>query len=295
MYLTCVDRRPAMHHQYEPSRARAGCHPADTEWGTIRVNDRAESFGVLGRGSPLVFLHGRGLTPRIYRHTLVRLARNCRVYAPVLSGLVGVPDWPPDERNLGGLSTWLGRFLGATGLGPVTLVGHCVGGAIAIQAAHDFPDRVSRLVLVNSVGGGCRSGRSGEGRPVRERPLGEWGAAALGESLSLSVFAPTTATLSNATLPGAFCDPRVSWRTARTADLTPELDRLAQRRLPVALLWGRGDRLISRASFESLRHSLRAPPVFTVSGGHGWLIDDPKYFGNAMRTVLNWVPTKIAA
>ncbi|PBC39636.1 alpha/beta hydrolase [Rhodococcus sp. ACS1] len=268
------------------------------EWRTIRVDDRAEIIGVLGRGSPLVFLHGWGLTPRIYRHALARLARNFRVYAPVIPGFVGVPDRPPDERTLGGYSTWLRQILDAAGIGPVTLVGHSLGGAIAIRAAHDLPDRVSRLVLVNSVGGGSRSGGGGEERPIRERPLWEWGAAALREALSRSVLAPTPASLPNARIPYAFCEPGAVWRTAdiaRSADLTPELDRLAQRGLPVSLLWGRGDRLIPRASFESLRDALRTPPVFTVAGGHGWLITDPKYFGHAMRTVLNWIPPKVAA
>ncbi|MGH3804568.1 MAG: alpha/beta fold hydrolase, partial [Pseudonocardiaceae bacterium] len=225
-------------------------------------------------------------------------ARSFRVYAPVLPGFVGVPDRPADERTLPGYSTWVSRFLDAAGIGPVTLVGHSIGGAIAIQAAHDLPDRVSRVVLVNSVGGGSCSGGGGEASPIRERPLWEWGAVALGEALSLGVYAPPAGTLPNAALADVFGDLGAAWRTAliaRSVDLTSELDRLAQRRLPVSLLWGRGDRLIPRASFESLRDSLCAPPVFTVAGGHGWMITDPKYFGNAMRTVLNWIPMKVAA
>jgi pimeloyl-ACP methyl ester carboxylesterase len=179
-HLTEIDRRSAM--QYQPRLSTASptrWSRAGMEWRTIRVDNRAEIIGVLGRGSPLVFLHGWGLTPRIYRHALARLARNFRVYAPVIPGFVGVPDRPPDERTLGDYSTWLRQILGAAGIGPVTLVGHSLGGAIAIRAAHDLPDRVSRLVLVNSVGGGSCSGGCGEVRPIRERPLWEWGAAAL--------------------------------------------------------------------------------------------------------------------
>ncbi len=289
-----------MHYQHRPPTTRAGGHRTEMEWRTVRVNARAEGFGVLGRGSPLVFLHGWGLTPRVYRHALARLARNFRVYAPVIPGFAGTPDRPPDEPTLRGYSTWMGQFLGAAGIGPVTLVGHSFGGAIAIQTAHDLPDQVSRLVLVNSVGGGTWSDTGGAVRPLQERPLWEWGAAALREALSRSMLAPTTATLPNTIVPDAIRDPRTAWRTAhtvRTADLTPELNRLAQRRLPVSLLWGRGDLLIPRASFESLRDALGKPPVFTVAGGHGWLITDPMYFGNAMRTVLNWIwiPTKVAA
>ncbi|MFE7421041.1 alpha/beta fold hydrolase [Rhodococcus sp. NPDC057529] len=298
MCLTRVDRRPPMRYRYQPATVRRGCHRR-VEWRTVRVNDRMAVYGVAGSGPPVVFIHGWELAPHVYRHALAQLARNnVRVFAPAVPGFAGASDRPFEERTLDSYVAWLGRFLEAVGIGPVILVGHSFGGAIAIQAAHDLPDRVSRLVLVNSIGGDARPGPGKSALSIHERPLWYWGAAALGEALSRNMFSHASATSTHAISPTALRDPGAVWRTAhiaRTANLTAELNRIADRGLPVSLLWGRADRLIPRASFESLRESLRTPPVFTVAGGHGWLINDPKYFGNAMRTVLNWVPTGAAA
>lgn len=287
-----------MRYRYQPSTVRRGCHRR-VEWRTVRVNDRMAVYGVAGSGPPVVFIHGWELSPRVYRHALTQLARNnVRVFAPAVPGFVGASEHPSDDRTLDGCAYWLGRFLDAVGIGPVVLVGHSFGGAIAIQAAHDLPGRVSRLVLVNSVGGEARPDPGGPALSLHERPLWDWGAEALGEALSRIMVFQLAASATHEIFPAALLDPGAVWRTAqiaRTANLTPELNRIAERGLPVSLLWGRADRLIPRASFESLRESLRTPPVFTVAGGHGWLINDPKYFGNAMRTVLNWVPTRAAA
>ncbi|MCW0193363.1 MAG: alpha/beta fold hydrolase [Rhodococcus sp.] len=67
------------------------------------------------------------------------------------------------------------RFLDAAGVtGPVTVVGHSFGGGVATAVARDFPTRVSRLVLVNSVGG--------QERPIRERPWWNWCGSAMVEA-----------------------------------------------------------------------------------------------------------------
>ncbi|QIX53782.1 alpha/beta hydrolase [Rhodococcus sp. DMU1] len=282
-----------------PSLTRADCHSTAMHWRTVRVDARAEMCGVLGRGSPVVFVPGWGLTPWIYRRALAQLARNFLVYAPAIPGFAGVPDRPLDERTLTECSAWLGRFLDAAGLGPLTLAGHSFGGAIAIRAAHDLPDRVARLVLVNSVGGGAWPDISTVVPPLDDGPLWERRAAALGDALSFRMLASTMT--ARRTTPTAFRDrvggPGTVWRTEplpQDGDLTAQLNGLARRRLPVSLVWSRGDRLIPRASLESLRDALGRPPVFTVSGGHGWLITDPEYFGNAMRTVLGGLPVEVA-
>ncbi|NGP09735.1 hypothetical protein G6038_30615, partial [Rhodococcus sp. 14C212] len=101
-----------------------------------------------------------------------------------------------------------------------------------------------------------------------------------------------------ATLGRGVGDPGTESRTGpgpRGGDLTGELRRLAQRRLPVALVWSRGDRLVPWASVESLGACLGGPPVFTVAGGHGWPIADPECFGHTVRTALDRLPTEVAS
>ncbi|WP_029539416.1 MULTISPECIES: alpha/beta fold hydrolase [unclassified Rhodococcus (in: high G+C Gram-positive bacteria)] len=251
----------------------------------------AATLTVVGRGSPVVFLHGWGLTPRVYGRSLSMLAQHGhRVLTPTLPGFGGTPDHPPEARTFAGYAAWLGRFLDEAGISePITLIGHSFGGGVAIQAAHDLPERVARLVLVNSVGGGAWSSDGWGIRPIGERPLWDWGASALGEALSIRTIAHTAASLVNGFLPNTLRDPGAVWRTAhlaRRADLRHELGVLADRGLPVSLVWGRGDRTIPLASFESMRKALRNPPVLTVTGGHGWLIHDPTTFADTLRRAL---------
>lgn len=261
-------------------------------WRDVRVEGRPVAYGVAGQGPPVVFLHGFGLTHRTYGRSLQRLARNgVRVYAPALPGFGGTAELPRGKRNLAGYARWLAGFLDAVGIKePVTLIGHSFGGGVAIQAAHDLHDQVGRLVLVNSVGGAAWSPDGGDVRPIGERPLWEWGAAATGDALSIGLSASAVAAIAADTVLNVLRNPRAVWRIAdlaRNADLRFELDELANRGLPVTLLWSRGDTFIPRASFESLRAALRNPLVHTVDGCHGWLIDDPERFGAAMAAVLH--------
>ena len=57
------------------------------------------------------------------------------------------------QRTLAGYAAWVERFLDALGADePVLVLGHSFGGGIATRFAHDRPERVRYLVLLNSVG-----------------------------------------------------------------------------------------------------------------------------------------------
>ncbi|MFD4181725.1 alpha/beta fold hydrolase [Rhodococcus sp. NPDC058514] len=261
-------------------------------WTNTLVEGRAASYGVAGTGAPVVFLHGFGLTPRSYERALLRMAsQGVRVYAPALPGFGGTAELPERERNLAGYARWLGGFLDSISVaGPVTVIGHSFGGGVAIQSAHDLGPRVARLVLVNSVGGAAWSPSGGGVRPIGERPLWDWCAAATVDALAIRPSAAGMLAITADAVGNLLRNPLAIWRLAhlaRTADLRGELDELAERGLPVTLLWGCDDTFIPRASFESLCSALRNPTVVTVAGSHGWLIDDPHGFGTAMATVLD--------
>jgi pimeloyl-ACP methyl ester carboxylesterase len=84
-------------------------------------------------------------------------------------------------------------------------------------------------------------------------------------------------------------DPRSFWQVAgiaRRADLTEALDALKERRLPVAVIWGRRDQLITHGAFEQMCRTLGDPTVVTVEGSHAWLISDPAAFGEVITNVL---------
>jgi pimeloyl-ACP methyl ester carboxylesterase len=270
-------------------------------WRRTRVQGRRADYGEAGRDPShpsadrevVVFLHGWALSDRTYRRSLELLARRGHtVLAPALPGFRSTAEVEPDQFSLTGYANWLVAFLDALDVrGPVTLVGHSFGGAVAIKCAHDHPDRVSRLVLVNSIGG---SSWSPDGRPraMSERPLVDWGVHLGAELLSVRGLTRVLPVVASDALMHAMTRPRALWRVgrlARQADLGAELEELKRRRLPVAILWGREDTVLPWACAESLINALGDPQVVTVDGDHSWLIGDPGRFAEVLTNVLGIV------
>ena len=264
-------------------------------WKRTTVDGRQALYAVAGEGPPVVLLHGWGLTHRTYRRVLTSLAHNgMQVWAPALPGFGGTPDLPAPEFSLAGYATWVERFLDAVGLDePVTLAGHSFGGGVAIRTAHDAHDRVSRLVCVNSIGGSAWTEERGAVRSLAQRPLWDWGLHLQADLLPWRQATRVLPVILGDAVPNLVRNPGALWRVghlARTAVLTPELEELKRRGLPVVVLWGKDDQVLPPASLASLTRALGDPEVVTVNGKHSWLLSDPRAFGELMTNVAGLVP-----
>jgi len=118
--------------------------------GGIRTN-----YLQAGDGEPVVLVHGSG--PGVsaeanWRLTIPTLAQRLRVYALDMVGF-GFTERPAQiDYNLKTWTDQLIGFLDALGIERASLVGNSFGGAIALHAATQHPQRVNRLVLMGSVG-----------------------------------------------------------------------------------------------------------------------------------------------
>lgn len=289
-----------MHEPVTPSPQATVRRPSqDLRWRQVHVDATPVDYAVGGHGRPVVFLHGWGLGPATYRTALRDLAhRGLRVYAPAMPGFGGTPELPIGARDIDGYAAWVGRFVDAVGIrGPVTVIGHSFGGGVAVRAAHDLPDHVDELVLVNSVGG-ARWLSAGIDRPIHERPIWDWMLSLPADALGSRSVGQVVGAIAGVALPNVIRDPMAVWRAghlARTADLRPELAVLAKRGLPVTLLWGTGDTVIPEASFASMREALGEPNVVMVRGKHCWPIGDPTRFGETVESVLSRVREQVPA
>lgn len=264
-------------------------HPVDhLAWHSAVVNGRRVNYGVAGlegEGLPVLFLHGWGLGSHSYKRALKRLVRQgCRVYAPALPGFGGTTKLP-GRCDLEGYARWAAGFLDAVGVNePVLAMGHSFGGAVAIKLAHDFPASVGYLVLINSVGGATWRLAGDKVRSMAERPLWDWAVNFPRDILfNRSAVATVSAILEDA-VPNFVGNPLGVWQVAavaRSADLTAELQELARRHLQVMILWGEGDVIIPRASFESICEAAGCSGEI-VPGRHSWLLANPDGFGRAM-------------
>jgi pimeloyl-ACP methyl ester carboxylesterase len=107
-------------------------------------------------GPPVLLLHGLLSDSSTWAPAITALAAHgARVIALDLVGH-GQSDKPPIAYYLDDFAISVSTFLKHLDLGPLTVVGHSLGGAIAMEFAHFYPDQIGRLVLVSAGGLGTR-------------------------------------------------------------------------------------------------------------------------------------------
>ena len=98
-----------------------------------------------------MLLHGIAGTSATWDELIPMLASRHTVLAPDLLGH-GESAKPHGDYSLGAYANVVRDLLEALGIGPATIVGHSLGGGIAMQFAYQFLERCERLVLVSSGG-----------------------------------------------------------------------------------------------------------------------------------------------
>lgn len=119
--------------------------------GRARIGDGTLAFTTAGTGEPLLLIHGLGGSRRTWDHIIDDLATRYTVIAPDLPGH-GESDAPAGDYSLGALAASLRDLLVVLGHPTATVIGHSLGGGVALQFAYQFPERIERLVLISSGG-----------------------------------------------------------------------------------------------------------------------------------------------
>jgi pimeloyl-ACP methyl ester carboxylesterase len=106
-----------------------------------------------GEEGPLVLLlHGISSSADTWERMLPLLGGQARVIAPDLLGHGGSAKPANGDYSLGSWAAGVRDLLVALGHTSATIVGHSLGGGVALQFAYQFPERCNRLVLVGSGG-----------------------------------------------------------------------------------------------------------------------------------------------
>jgi len=109
-------------------------------------------YWVLGTsGPPVVMIHGLGASAEIWLRNINPLAERHQVYVPDLIGF-GRTDKPSAPDTAEHFIRFIDDFLNVMKLERCSLVGHSLGGGIALRYVLRFPERVDRLALVDSAG-----------------------------------------------------------------------------------------------------------------------------------------------
>ena len=119
--------------------------------GSIRVCDINLHYAMEGRGPDSLLIHGWVSSGRMWAHLSSRLAASQRCWALDLPGC-GDSDKPPHGwYSIPNYTTILREFMRAVGIHRAHVVGHSMGGMIALDLAATYPDVVERLIAINPV------------------------------------------------------------------------------------------------------------------------------------------------
>jgi len=238
------------------------------------VGEHPVRYEVAGEaGEPVVMVHGLSGSTRWWARNLPALARHYRLYLVDLPGF-GAMRRLGRQFVLAEAALWLSEWMRAVGLERAHLVGHSMGGYVAIRLAAGRPELVGRLVLVASAG--TPTGRSMLGHLV---PL--LLAARYATPTFLPVLARDTLRMGPTTL----------WRAAR--DLLAEDVRKDLRRIeaPTLLLWGENDPLVPPAVGGLLRQEIPDSRLLVLeAAGHVPMFDRSRKFDAALLAFLAGEP-----
>jgi pimeloyl-ACP methyl ester carboxylesterase len=266
----------------------------------IKLHGHSVSYQRAGWGPLLVLLHGIAGSSDTWADVIEPLAEHYTVVAPDLLGH-GESAKPRGDYSLGAYASGVRDLLTALGHDKGTIVGHSLGGGIAMQMAYQFPERCERLVLVASGGLGrevspllraatlpgselviplmTRAGLLGAGRGIGNL-LGRVGVK---PGTDLEQMARGWATLADAHAMRAFV------HTLR-ASVEPSGQRVdARDRLylagegPTLIVWGARDRIIPLKHGEEA-HELVPGSRFEVfaDAGHFLHLDQPARFARLL-------------
>jgi pimeloyl-ACP methyl ester carboxylesterase len=233
-----------------------------------------------GDGPPIVFVHGMFVDSRCWDAVRGELSGSFRVITPDLPGF-GQSEKPPPSRFPYGIDAFaegIADLFAGLELGRSALVGHGLGGAVAMTLAASHPELVSHLVLIGPLSYG-------------ERPRLESSLARLpvvgnllfkqfvGRNLFRAYFrerllAPG-ASVSNERIDGfyeSFNSPAARGSALATlrscADARTVVARTSRVQSPTLILWGRGDSLYPPSYGPLLAREIRGAHFDLLDAGH---------------------------
>ena len=249
-----------------------------------------------GDGPPIVLLHGQGGFAGIMGVLIAELVDRYHVITPDLPGL-GRSEVRGGTLDGPGVVRWLGELIAKTCDQPPTVLGISLGGSIGARFAVERGHEISRLILVDS-------GSLGRFRPhpsvlfalIRfARKPNQAGAERFQRQVFLDIdnvraqmgdrlTAIRDYQVDRAQQPSVNAANRALLRKIGTKRIPDE--ELRKIKVPVALIWGRRDRVMSIKQAERASRKFDWPLYPIEEAGHVPMVEQPAEFSAALRAIL---------
>ena len=268
-----------------------GDHAAEIQERSIDTAELRTRYLTAGSGSALILLHGAGENATDWQWVLPELAPTHCVYA---LDLIGASEARTDgTRSPKSYASLVATFLAALGIERAAVVGHSLGGLIALHFALSAPSQVTALGLVDSAG---------LGRAIHPAMIGMIvpGAGDFGTAWSMTPIGALQRIGFRAPL--LFAHPErapAEWyaeqyRLAQLPNFLPEvvavlrtqidlggqrvvlLDELPRLRMPTLVVWGERDLIFPLAQAQSAIGHLRNGQLAVIPDcGHLPHVEEP--------------------
>ncbi|GBF08027.1 alpha/beta hydrolase fold protein [Deinococcus aerius] len=232
----------------------------------------------------LVALHGNFASSAWWADLLADPPTGWRVLAPDLPGFAGTPH--DGEVSIAAYADWLGQWLDEQGVTRPALLGHSLGGAVALEFVARDPGRVSGLILAASA---PLSGliTPEENYPVLELLRGNQGL----REMSLGALFPSARPANFSRLvedAGRMSDTHYSGNARALAGWGVDAARLAG--VPVLVMSGALDTLITPDMVQAQAELLGTRATVLEGRGHGFPQEDPVAFRALLAEFLATLP-----
>jgi pimeloyl-ACP methyl ester carboxylesterase len=248
----------------------------------IIIDNGLVHYEALGRGRPLIFLHGWLGSWRYWMPTMENLSDRYRTYAFDLWGF-GDSDRNAQHYDIESYVSLLDQFMEQLGIMRASIIGHALGASVAVLAAMRWPDRIDRVMAVSTPLAisaiGKRLASSG-GSSLLDRVLGRRGPADYPEVDMETAKTDPTAIANSA-------------RSLMTLDLRRAFERL---QMPLLLVYGEKDPFVGPLANDDLRdadNNIR--PIGLNDSGHFPMLDEASKFQRLLRDYLETNPADLGA
>jgi pimeloyl-ACP methyl ester carboxylesterase len=254
------------------------------------ISDNESAYGPDGPGSPPIWavnIHGYFAGGGMYWRESARLAQRhgWRVVNPSLPGFGGSDSLQWDQISMESLAKQVELILKDVGAGPVVILGHSMGGAVAVQYAYRHANRTLGIIYRDGVAPPAWKRRRGLLPTLIApfapdvAPLIDMVAAVVLDTPDL--FLGRMYSTMRSMLPDFRRNIRTMGRTMpvgsmlMTVDLRPEVRSLAALNMPILAEWGCFDRVATGATAREFADVAKTS-IQWLPGGHSWMLARPQ-------------------
>jgi pimeloyl-ACP methyl ester carboxylesterase len=246
----------------------------------IIIDSGLVHYEALGRGRPLIFLHGWLGSWRYWMPTMENLSDRYRTYAFDLWGF-GDSDRNVPRYQVEGYVAQLDQFMEQLGIMRASLIGHALGAAVAMLAGALWPDRIERVMTVSAPVSSAT---------LNKRLMQPGGNSLIDRALGRRTTYPEIEMEANKTDPQAVTN---SARSLLNIDLKQVFDQL---QMPLLMVYGERDPFVGALQPEEIaRFDSNIRPIGLTDSGHFPMLDESSKFQRLLRDYLETKPTELGA